>query len=88
MKKELLKIAKESSYAVKVRGNLERRYNDGENFLAISVWSLKEMLEKAYELGKQEGKNKAKGPHYFKGSVVLLSSVKAVFTYFIWLFVK
>lgn len=56
MKKELLKITKESSYAVKVRGGLERRYNDGEDFLDISVWSLKEMLEKGYELGKQVGK--------------------------------
>ena len=49
----LLEIAKKNSYAVENRGDLERRNNDSEDFLDISVWSLKGMLREAYELGKQ-----------------------------------
>ena len=51
--KSLLEIAKKFSYAVETRGDLERRNNDSEDFLEVSVWSLKEMLKEAYELGKQ-----------------------------------
>ena len=50
---QLLEIAKKHSYAVENRGDLEKRNNDSEDFLDISVWSLKEMLREAYELGKQ-----------------------------------
>ena len=50
---QLLEIAKKNSYAVENRGDLEKRNNDSEDFLDISVWSLKEMLREAYELGKQ-----------------------------------
>ena len=50
---QLLEIAKKNSYAVETRGDLEKRNNDSEDFLDISVWSLKEMLREAYELGKQ-----------------------------------
>lgn len=53
MKEEILNIAKKHSYAVKVRRSLERRNTDSEDFLDISVWSLQAMLEKAYELGRQ-----------------------------------
>lgn len=49
---QLLEIAKKHSYAVENRGDLEKRNNDSEDFLDISVWSLKEMLREAYELGK------------------------------------
>lgn len=55
MKKELLEIAKENSFAVYQRGDLERRGSDQEDFIELSVWSLKDMLEEAYRLGK-EGK--------------------------------
>lgn len=50
---QLLEIAKKNSYAVENRGDLEKRNSDSEDFLDISVWSLKEMLREAYELGKQ-----------------------------------
>lgn len=50
---QLLEIAKKNSYAVENRGDLEKRNNDSEDFLDISVWSLKEMLREAYGLGKQ-----------------------------------
>ena len=51
--KALLEIAKKNSYLIRERGDLEKRNNDSEYFLDISVWSLKEMLKEAYELGKQ-----------------------------------
>ena len=51
--KALLEIAKKHSYAIEERGDLEKRNNDSEDFLEVSVWSLKEMLKEAYELGKQ-----------------------------------
>lgn len=56
MKKELLKIAMENSAAVKMRGDLEERNSDDQDFLDISVWSLKAMLQEAYELGKKNNK--------------------------------
>lgn len=49
----LLEIAKKNFWEVKERGDLEKRNNDSEDFLDISVWALKEMLKEAYELGKQ-----------------------------------
>ena len=49
----LLEIAKKHSCAIEERGDLEKRNNDSEDFLEVSVWSLKEMLKEAYELGKQ-----------------------------------
>ncbi|MGX7139971.1 DUF6900 domain-containing protein [Facklamia languida] len=49
----LLEIAKKHSCAIEKRGDLEKRNNDSEDFLEVSVWSLKEMLKEAYELGKQ-----------------------------------
>lgn len=50
----LLKIAKEYSIEIEERGNLETRMDDSEDFLEISVWSLKKMLEEAYKLGLKE----------------------------------
>lgn len=55
IKKELLEIAKENSAAVNLRGDLERRWSD-QDFIEVSVWALKAMLEDAYELGKREKK--------------------------------
>lgn len=51
--KQLLEIAKRNSHAIENRGDLEKRNTDAEDFLDISVWSLKKMLEETYELGKQ-----------------------------------
>lgn len=55
-KKKLLEIAKAASASIEMRGNLERKWSDGEDFIEVAVWSIEEMLEKAYELGKREGK--------------------------------
>ena len=49
----LLEIAKKHSCGIEERGDLEKRNNDSEDFLEVPVWSLKEMLKEAYELGKQ-----------------------------------
>ncbi|MCM1440252.1 MAG: hypothetical protein NC131_13780 [Roseburia sp.] len=51
--KELLKIAKMYSSAVQERGDLEARHSDSEDFIEISVWSLEQMLQQAYKLGKE-----------------------------------
>ena len=51
--KALLEIAKKNSCAIEERGDFEKRNNDSEDFLEVSVWSLKEMLKEAYEIGKQ-----------------------------------
>lgn len=48
----LLKIAKEASYTIERRGDLEERGWDGEDFLEVSVKSIEWMLEQAYLLGK------------------------------------
>lgn len=48
----LLKIAKEASYTIECRGDLEERGWDGEDFLEVSVKSIEWMLEQAYLLGK------------------------------------
>ena len=55
LQKQLEQIAMENSYGVEQRGDLETRNSDEEDFLDISVWSLKEMLKQAYELGKKDG---------------------------------
>lgn len=55
-KKKLLEIAKAVSASIDARGDLERRWSDSEDFIEVAVWSIEDMLEKAYELGKKEGK--------------------------------
>jgi len=55
IKKQLLEIAKKATSAIEMRGDLERHYSDGEDFQEIAVWSIEEMLEKAYELGRKAG---------------------------------
>lgn len=54
IKKALEKIAMEESYAIEVRGGLDTRDNDDEDFKEVSVWSLQRMLERAYELGRAD----------------------------------
>ena len=52
-----LKIAKIYSATIRERGDLEERNSDSEDFIDISVWGLKKMLEQAYALGaKREAK--------------------------------
>ena len=54
--KELLKIAKMYSSEIKARGDLKRRFNDGEDFIEVPVWGLEQMLQQAYALGIKAGK--------------------------------
>ena len=54
--KQLLNIAKANSYEIEVRGDLETRNSDGEDFIEMSVWGIKEMLKQAYELGMKAAK--------------------------------
>ena len=56
MNKQLLNIAKDLSYTVEMRGDLDSRMNDEEDFIDISVWALQEMLERAYQLGLSDAR--------------------------------
>lgn len=50
---KLLEIAKDRIYAVEQRGDLEPRNNDTEDFIEVSVGSIKDILIAAYKLGQQ-----------------------------------
>ena len=56
MNKQLLNIAKELSYTVEMRGDLDSRMNDEEDFIDIAVWTLQEMRERAYQLGLSDAR--------------------------------
>lgn len=49
--KKLLEIAMRNSVEMKARGDFKPRNSDLEDFLEISIWGLKAMLEGAYEAG-------------------------------------
>ena len=51
IKKALEQIAKEECCSIEARGGLDSRDTD-EDFIETSVWTLRKMLERAYELGK------------------------------------
>ena len=55
--RKVLEIAKRVVYGVKERGDLEQHFNDSEDFLDIAVWTLREAMEEAYALGKEDGRN-------------------------------
>ena len=50
----LERIAMKASCTLGERGGLEDRNNDSEDFQELSVWSIREMLEQAYLLGKAD----------------------------------
>lgn len=52
----LVKIAQENIPAMEERADLEAHNSDGEDFLDVSVWCIKDALVAAYELGKATGK--------------------------------
>ena len=52
IKKALEQIAKEECYSIEARGGLDTRNSDSEDFFEVGVWSIRKMLERAYELGK------------------------------------
>ena len=55
--RKVLEIAKRVVYGVKERGDLEQRFRDSDDFLDIAVWTLREAMEEAYALGKEDGRN-------------------------------
>ena len=52
IEKTLLEIAKKNNWEVEERGDLETRHSDQDDFIEVSVWGLKAMLEEAYAAGK------------------------------------
>jgi len=50
---KILEIAKKYIYAIEVRGSLEMRQSDSEDFFETSVGSLEAALEAAYKAGKE-----------------------------------
>ena len=57
LKKALAKIASKNIYKVEARGgDLERHWNDEEDFIDAAVWEIEEALKEAYELGRKEAK--------------------------------
>lgn len=56
IEKTLLAIAKKNNWEVEERGDLETRHSDQDDFIEVSVWGLKAMLEEAYAAGKSATK--------------------------------
>lgn len=56
IEKTLLAIAKKNNWEVEERGDLETRHSDQDDFIEVSVWGLKAMLEEAYAAGKAAAK--------------------------------
>ena len=55
----LERIALEADYGLELRGGIEGRNNDSEDFPEVSILAIQTMLEKAYLLGKMDGTKKA-----------------------------
>lgn len=55
----LEQIAMEADYGLELRGGIEGRNNDSEDFPEVSINAIQAMLEKAYLLGKADGMKKA-----------------------------
>ena len=55
--RELEKIAMSESAPIYTRGGLEVQMNDGLDFPEIYVANLARMLERAYKLGREDGRN-------------------------------
>ena len=50
---KIIKIARENIVTMENRNDLERHFNNEEDFLDIAVWELKTVLLAAYELGRK-----------------------------------
>ena len=50
----LEQIAMKADYALEIRGGIDGRNNDEEDFPEISIIAIQTMLEQAYLLGKAE----------------------------------
>ena len=55
----LEQIAMAADYGLELRGGIEGRNNDSEDFPEVSINAIQAMLEKAYLLGKADGMKKA-----------------------------
>lgn len=53
--KSLVRIARNTMVAMEDRTDLEKHWNNEEDFLDIAVWELEKALIEAYELGKMNG---------------------------------
>lgn len=54
MTDRLLKIAKSVSYEIAQRGDLEYRGSDQDDCIELTVGAVEALLEKAYELGRED----------------------------------
>lgn len=54
-KKKIEKLAMENCFLIAERGGLETRHSDELDFLDMSVWTIEELMTKAYEMGKNAG---------------------------------
>lgn len=55
----LERIAMEADYSLKIRGGIDGRSNDAEDFPEVSICAIQRMLEQAYLLGKADAQKKA-----------------------------
>lgn len=56
LEKQFAEIAFRNTCSIEDRGDLEVHNSDDEDFFEVSIWSLKDILMEAYELGLKEGK--------------------------------
>ena len=54
--KALEKIAMDADYGLEMRGGIDGRDNDSEDFPEVSICAIQRMLEEAYRLGRAEAK--------------------------------
>ena len=54
--KKIEKMAIKECWMIEERKGLDTHNSDEEDFLDMAVWTLKDLLIKAYELGKAAGK--------------------------------
>jgi len=54
--KKIEKMAIKECWMIEERKGLDTHNSDEEDFLDMAVWTLKDLLIKAYELGKAVGK--------------------------------
>lgn len=55
---KLLEIAMKHNGEMRERGDFETRNSDQDDFLEVSIWGLKAMLEEAFEAGRKASMKK------------------------------
>ena len=56
--KKIEQLAIKECWIFEERGGLDTRNNDHDDFIDMAVWTIKNLMIKAYELGKSEGSKK------------------------------